>query len=45
MKEIRCTKCHKLLFKAETFMIVEIKCSRCKTIHSFTLRDGTLSSV
>ncbi|MBM4762704.1 Com family DNA-binding transcriptional regulator [Bacillus sp. B15-48] len=31
MKEIRCTKCDKLLGKAKG--IVEIKCPRCNTIN------------
>lgn len=44
MKEIRCTKCHKLLFKAESFMTVEVKCSRCKTIHNFKMQDGVLTA-
>jgi phage FluMu protein Com len=32
MKEIRCLKCNKLLFKIEGSYKLEIKCNKCKSI-------------
>ena len=33
MKEHRCKKCNKLLFKGKFIGIIEILCSRCKEIN------------
>lgn len=33
MKEYRCEKCHKLLFKGQFNGIVEILCTRCKEVN------------
>ncbi|STE65310.1 translational regulator of Mom [Escherichia coli] len=30
MKSIRCKNCNKLLFKADSFVHIEIRCPRCK---------------
>jgi phage FluMu protein Com len=35
MKEIRCQRCGRLLFKG-AFDTIEIKCHRCKKINTFT---------
>lgn len=33
MKEIRCSQCNKLLFKATGNYKIEIKCNKCKRIN------------
>ena len=33
MKEYRCDKCNKLLFKGKFLGIIEILCNRCKQIN------------
>lgn len=33
MKEYRCNKCNKLLFKGKFLGIIEILCNRCKKIN------------
>lgn len=33
MLEFRCTKCNKLLFKGQYRGIIQVMCSRCKTIN------------
>lgn len=46
MKEYRCTKCNRLLFKdehAELNFAVEVRCKRCKTLLVFRGQD-TLTS-
>ena len=38
MKEFRCKKCHKLLFKAEDgYLTVETICPKCKTKNIFKI--------
>ncbi|PCH92091.1 hypothetical protein COB18_00850 [Candidatus Kaiserbacteria bacterium] len=35
LKEYRCEKCHKLLFKGDIQQAtIEIKCKNCKSIHT-----------
>jgi phage FluMu protein Com len=45
-REFRCKKCRKLQFIATSEAQVsgiEIKCTRCKNINSYTSQDGALS--
>lgn len=39
MLEFRCTKCNKLLFKGKYLGIIQIMCTRCKTINEINIES------
>ena len=42
MTEIRCVKCHALLFKVDAFNSIEIKCRKCGHVRIYkTEPDGS----
>ena len=40
MTEIRCVKCHALLFKVDAFNSIEIKCRKCGHIRIYKIEQN-----